>query len=470
MKRLLLILITLFTLQASGQQIGGFWKAKRIDLTEGLTIRGYRADSLSNDTSLAGRIRTIATAKSVYDFTTGRIGALTARMLDSISSVKQKYGRFGLEDSIMSSINPNRSVFIDWTRKFKITSGPYPTPGATQGLYFQHDSLLAYQAVWLATGSGKEGIGVGYFGGRGVYLRTGDTAHVNNVTWYPSNESIIAHNTLGKLVRIPTSAFNSVDSAFIPGGTDSIRFVRKHQTFSIKLPSGGVGGTWGSITGTLSSQTDLQTALNSKQASHANLTALSAYNTNGLFTQTASGTYTGRTLTGTSNRITVTNGNGVSGNPTVDIASAYIGQSTITTVGTISTGTWQGSAISTTYGGIPTGGTTGQVLTKTSGSNYAVSWQTPSGGGGSGITRSINTISTNTTGGTTAGTDYVYFASGNITFTLPAAAGNTNAYTVIKTDSSNVITIANAYTAITLDVEGESRTFISNGTTWYEKN
>ena len=34
--------------------------------------------------------------------------------------------------------------------------------------------------------------------------------------------------------------------------------------------------------------------------------------------------------------------------------------------------------------GIPAGGTTSQVLTKTSATDYAVNWQTPSAGGGSG--------------------------------------------------------------------------------------
>ena len=61
----------------------------------------------------------------------------------------------------------------------------------------------------------------------------------------------------------------------------------------------------------------IQTQLNSKQATDATLTALAAYNTNGLMTQTAADTFTGRTLTGTANQITVTNGDGVSGNPTV---------------------------------------------------------------------------------------------------------------------------------------------------------
>lgn len=55
------------------------------------------------------------------------------------------------------------------------------------------------------------------------------------------------------------------------------------------------------------------------QAYDATLAALAAYNTNGILTQTAADTFTGRTLTGTSNQITVTNGNGVSGNPTFSL-------------------------------------------------------------------------------------------------------------------------------------------------------
>lgn len=57
-------------------------------------------------------------------------------------------------------------------------------------------------------------------------------------------------------------------------------------------------------------------------------------------------TKTGNTLNvvGTADRITVAA-------DSIDIASTYAGQSTITTLGTIGTGTWQGTAIASTYGG-----------------------------------------------------------------------------------------------------------------------
>jgi GH24 family phage-related lysozyme (muramidase) len=49
----------------------------------------------------------------------------------------------------------------------------------------------------------------------------------------------------------------------------------------------------------------------------ATLNALAAYNTNGLLTQTAADTFIGRSIAAPAAGITVTNGNGVSGNPTL---------------------------------------------------------------------------------------------------------------------------------------------------------
>lgn len=76
----------------------------------------------------------------------------------------------------------------------------------------------------------------------------------------------------------------------------------------------------------------------------------SDFTTNGLMVRTAAGAYTNRTITGTANRLSVTDGDGVSGNPTLDIDAAYVGQGSIVTVGTITTGTWSADIIGTNTG------------------------------------------------------------------------------------------------------------------------
>jgi hypothetical protein len=52
------------------------------------------------------------------------------------------------------------------------------------------------------------------------------------------------------------------------------------------------------------------------------LQGLSSLAANGVVTRTASGTYAARTVTGTASNIVVTNGDGVSGNPTINLATA----------------------------------------------------------------------------------------------------------------------------------------------------
>jgi hypothetical protein len=88
------------------------------------------------------------------------------------------------------------------------------------------------------------------------------------------------------------------------------------------------------------------------QAHNTNLDNLSAFDgTAGLVAQTAASSFAKRTLTGTAGRITVSNGDGGAGNPAVDIAAGYVGQSSITTVGAIGAGTWQGTRVAEGFGG-----------------------------------------------------------------------------------------------------------------------
>ncbi len=68
--------------------------------------------------------------------------------------------------------------------------------------------------------------------------------------------------------------------------------------------------------------TNLVTDLSNKQPLAANLTALAAFVSTGLIAQTVSGTFAARTITGTASNIVVTNGDGIAGNPTINLATA----------------------------------------------------------------------------------------------------------------------------------------------------
>jgi hypothetical protein len=76
----------------------------------------------------------------------------------------------------------------------------------------------------------------------------------------------------------------------------------------------------------------IQTQIDGKQPIDSDLTALAAISTNGLLAHTASGTAAARTLTAGSSKLTITNGDGVSGNPTLDVDQSVltIAQSQVT--------------------------------------------------------------------------------------------------------------------------------------------
>lgn len=106
---------------------------------------------------------------------------------------------------------------------------------------------------------------------------------------------------------------------------------------------------------------------------------------------------------GTTNRITV----GAGG---IDIASTYVGQTSITTLGTIGTGTWQGTTIATGYGG------TGLTSFTSGGAVYATS--------SSALTTGTLPVTAGGTGATTL-TGYVK-GNGTSAFTASATIPNTD--------------------------------------------
>jgi hypothetical protein len=129
-------------------------------------------------------------------------------------------------------------------------------------------------------------------------------------------------------------AFGSGTKGVVPasgGGTSN--FLRADGTWAAPTAS----AAWGSITGTLSSQTDLNSALSGKEPT---ITA---------------GT-TGQYWRGDKSWQTLDKSAVGLGSVENTALSTWTGSSNITTVGTVGTGTWQGATVGVAYGG--TGATT----------------------------------------------------------------------------------------------------------------
>jgi hypothetical protein len=208
----------------------------------------------------------------------------------------------------------------------------------------------------------------------------------------------------GQLLYGGATAYQSVATSSLALGT------------SLTASAGSLGYQVGGTNVTINTVQDIRTS-----ASPA-FTGLTLSGLTGILSSNAGSGITARTLTGTTNRLTVTNGDGTAGNPTFDISASYVGQSSITTLGTITSGTWNGTTIATANGG------TGQT-SFTSGSLIY--------GAGSGALQTVATTTFTPSGEfTTTGTIGSFVGGANSTLAL---ATNGVALTKIAQIGANTI-------------------------------
>lgn len=171
-------------------------------------------------------------------------------------------------------------------------------------MFYYDGSIYRHSSIATIIGSTLSVTGLGTFTGSlsASSLKIGSTLVVDN-SLVLLNVTVPA-STLGTGIAVNKLVAQTASKVLV---SDSSGFITVSSVTSTELSY--VSGVTSAI----------QTQLANTQPLDSTLTSLAAYNTNGIITQTAADTFTGRTLTGTTNQVSISNGSGVSGNPTFSL-------------------------------------------------------------------------------------------------------------------------------------------------------
>lgn len=236
-------------------------------------------------------------------------------------------------------------------------TGVYTLPTGTKTLVATDVATLSSLASigTITTGTWNASVVIGTYGGTGVNNGTKTLTYLKNISFTAADDTgvytlptgtktlvatdVATLSSLASIGTITTGTWSATTIALNKGGTGQTTKAAAFDALQPMTTGGDI--IYGGASGT-----------GTRLANGSAGQVLTSGGTTVAPSWTNAGTGTVTAVTGTTNRVTSSGG----ATPAIDISASYVGQASITTLGTISSGTWNGTAIPLLYGG--TGQTT----------------------------------------------------------------------------------------------------------------